>query len=167
MWFFLLQLSVLVTFATRMHCWLIVSLVPIRFLRAFRLSCSPACEHAACSGTWSYSSGAGWLYTLFHWTSWGFCQLFFQFFKILLSGRKLCSVFSHSSQFCNIWKKFQFQLLRVHSVPSFIIMLNSIVPSIHPWNALPLAGLQLNFLLLTTTLWPWQFSQVSVHCSLT
>lgn len=36
-------------------------------------------------------------------------------------------------------------------------------PSINPWGTAPVAGLQQEFTLMITTLWAWQFSQISVH----
>ena len=54
-------------------------------------------------------------------------------------------------------------LLRVHSVPlsrSLMKMSDSTSPSIDPWLV---TGLQLDFMVLITICYVWQFSQFSVH----
>ena len=96
------------------------------------------------------------------WTSWGSCVPIspacqspcgWEHNLLVLSGTPPCFVSSED-------------LLRVHSGPSsrsLMKMLSSIDPSVCSWDAPLETGLQMDFMLLITSLWAQEFSQFTVY----
>lgn len=117
-----------------------------------------------------------------------FSNLYFTFFFFLMRLHFICSVWNNqTAHFSSQLRSLQMaaqqcgasatpphlvlsaHLPSVQSVPSsrsFVTGLNSIRGSIIPWGATPVTGLQLEFVLLITTLRVWQFRQFSVHLTI-
>lgn len=88
---------------------------------------------------------------------------FLQHVKIHLTGTTTLWYTSHSPTFVSSVK-----LLRIHPAPSFrtlMKMLNRAGSSTDHWGTLQVTGLQSDFVPLTTILWVWTFSQISIHLS--
>lgn len=123
-----------------------------------RLLCFPERWPTRCAGAWDHPArGTGLLFLFVK--LWGFCCSISPAFQDpSINGSATAGVSSSCSHFiCS--------LLRVQPVPSsrsLLSMLNSIIPSVHPWGTPLVPALQLGFVVLVRTTWA-QFSQFSAH----
>lgn len=82
-------------------------------------------------------------------------------FVVPVSGGTTVWCINCSSLFCIIWKIAEYALCPI--TKSLVMMLSSYHPTINPWGTSVVTEFQLDFVLLITTFWDWQFSQFSGH----
>ena len=143
--------------AKRARCWLMVSLSAVAF--PTRLLSS-------------------WLSLSLHWClvlflpGTGLCFLLFSFLMLSLAhfSSLLRPLWVPAQPFGVSVAPLSFvssaNLLRVHSAPSLVKVLNSIGSSIDAWGMPPVSDLHLDFMPLMASLWAWKFSHSTfVHLS--